>query len=167
MVAKKYQVFADITKRVKGEKPILVGGSAVEFYTQGAYKSLDLDVIAKKKYLEPVLKELGFKRSGRHWYTGDVSLEIVGAATKERIKTMKIGGHEFKVIGVEDLIIDRLNACKHWNSELDCEQAAYLLAGYMEHVDEKYLRIRAGEEKVAESLDALIKHLKKHSKNGS
>jgi predicted nucleotidyltransferase len=158
MVEKKYVVFGEISRKVKGEKPILVGGSAVEFYTQGAYKSLDLDVIAKKQLLEPVLRERGFKNSGRHWYSEDVSLEIVGSSTKERVKTMKIGESRFKVISVEDLIVDRLNACKHWASELDCEQAAYLFAGYSDRLDKLYLQTRAEEEKVADHLKKLTDH---------
>jgi predicted nucleotidyltransferase len=161
MVEKKYQVFGEISQRVKGEKPILVGGSAVEFYTQGAYKSLDLDILGKKKDIEPIMNEMGFKKSGRHWYTEDLSLEIVGSSTKERIKTMKIGDSEFKVISVEDLIVDRLNACRHWNSELDCEQASYLLAGYNDQMDMKYLQTRAKEEKVSEELKKLKKNPEK------
>lgn len=157
MVSKKYEVFGEISARVKGNKPILVGGSAVEFYTQGAYKSLDLDVIAKKKVLEPMLKEMGFKKSGRHWYTEDVSIEIVSSHTKERTKVMKIGGHEIRIISVEDLIVDRLNACKHWDSRLDCEQATYLLAGYWDVVDKGYLRERAKEERVLKLLNTLLR----------
>jgi hypothetical protein len=36
-------------------------------------------------------------------------------------------GLQCTIIGIEDLIIDRLNACKHWQSETDCEMVALLL----------------------------------------
>ncbi|MFQ5975945.1 MAG: hypothetical protein ACE5J5_06505 [Candidatus Hydrothermarchaeales archaeon] len=158
-MSRKYEVFGEISSKVKGEKPILVGGSAVEFYTQGAYKSLDLDVIAKQGALEPVLKSMGFKKSGRHWYTEDVSLEIVSSYTKLRTKNMKIGESEMRIISVEDIIVDRLNACKHWDSSLDCEQATYLLAGYWDVSDRDYLRKRAGEEKVLDTLEDFLEEV--------
>lgn len=157
MVTKKYIVFATITSKIQGKKPILVGGSAVEFYTQGAYKSLDLDVIARKKELEPTLKAMGFKKSGRHWFNEDVSLEIVSSHTKEKVKKVKIEKYTIHMISVEDLIVDRLNACKHWKSQLDCEQAEYLITAYYPVLNKTYLEKRAREEGVLKKLNTLKK----------
>jgi predicted nucleotidyltransferase len=155
VVKKKYIVFATITSKTKGKKPILVGGSAVEFYTQGAYKSLDLDVIAIKKELEPTLKAMGFKKSGRHWYNEDVSLKIVSSQTKEKVKKVNIEKYTIHMISVEDLIVDRLNACKYWKSQLDCEQAEYLLKAYYPSLNKTYLEKRAREEGVSKRLNTL------------
>ena len=47
------------------------------------------------------------------------------------------------VIGLEDLIIDRMNACKPWRSEVDCEMAELLIVRYREELDWAYLEQRA------------------------
>jgi len=57
-----------------------------------------------------------------------------------------------KVVGVEDLIIDRLAAAKFWRSERDAEQASALFQGFMDRLDIEYLRRRAREENVEDLL---------------
>jgi len=52
-------------------------------------------------------------------------------------------GRHCIMVGLEDLIIDRLNACKHWKSETDCEMATLLVARYREELDRAYLERRA------------------------
>lgn len=42
------------------KKPILVGGSAVEFYTRGMSKNIDMDIVADRKVIEPLLIGQGF-----------------------------------------------------------------------------------------------------------
>ncbi len=49
------------------------------------------------------------------------------------------------VIGIEDIIIDRMNACKHWKSKIDCEMAELLIAKYKKEIEWKYLLRKAGE----------------------
>jgi len=44
------------------------------------------------------------------------------------------------------LIVDRLNACKHWKPQYDCEQAQVLLEVYSEKIDQEYLKKRMKEE---------------------
>jgi hypothetical protein len=40
-------------------------------------------------------------------------------------------------------MIDRLNACKHWKSEIDCEMAELLIMRYAKELDWAYLEKRA------------------------
>jgi len=49
------------------------------------------------------------------------------------------------VLGVEDLLIDRLRAWVHWKSDEDGRWAQRLAALYAERLDWAYLRSRAGE----------------------
>jgi len=44
------------------------------------------------------------------------------------------------------LIVDRLNACKHWKSQYDCEQAQVLVGAYSGKLDWEYLKKRMKEE---------------------
>jgi len=39
-----------------------------------------------------------------------------------------------------------LNACKHWKSQYDCEQAQVLVGAYSEKLDWEYLKERMTEE---------------------
>ncbi len=40
-------------------------------------------------------------------------------------------------------VIDRLNACKHWKSEIDCEMVELLAKKYFNELDWSYLEERA------------------------
>lgn len=43
------------------------------------------------------------------------------------------------VIGIEDIILDRLRACVHWKSSSDCEWAKRLYLMHAERLDMDYL----------------------------
>ena len=66
-----------------------------------------------------------------------------------------------KIIGIEDLIIDRMKACKHWKSETDCEMAELLVARYLEELDWAYLESRA--EKPENDISKELKELKRRA----
>ena len=64
---------------------------------------------------------MGFQKNPgeRHWYHEelDIALEIPGdylAGSIEKLTVVEIGGMECYIIGVEDLIVDRLAAAKFW-----------------------------------------------------
>jgi hypothetical protein len=56
------------------------------------------------------------------------------------------------VAGVEDLIVDRLVAAKHWKSARDAEQATAMFRSFEESIDTQYLKKRAKEEGVDDIL---------------
>lgn len=62
---------------------------------------------------------------------------------------MRTEGYVVFILGSEDQIVDRLNARVHWCSELDCDQAATLMAVHLEEIDGGCLRNRekTGREK--------------------
>ena len=66
-------------------------------------------------------------------------------------------------IGIEDLIIDRLNACKHWKSEIDCEMTELLVMRYGEELDWDYLdkKAKKPENDLVQELDELKTKAKK------
>ena len=57
-----------------------------------------------------------------------------------------------RVIGFEDIILDRLRACKHWTSARDCEQAESLLTLYCDGLDWEYLHRGAAAGATADML---------------
>lgn len=147
----KFRVLAEISEKLPGKKkPILVGGSAVEFYTRGTCKSIDIDLLADRDSLEKVLEKMGFSKIGRHWfYTKDVGIEVVGESPEgRRVNEVLHEGKLIRILSIEDLIVDRLNACKHWKSQYDCEQAQVLFGVYSGKLDLEYLKKRMKEEEL-------------------
>ena len=145
----KFRILAEISEKLSGnKKPILVGGSAVEFYTRGTCKSIDIDLLGDRESLVKLLEDMGFSKMGRHWfYTKDIGIEIVGSSAEgRRVNEVLHEGKLIRIISIEDLIVDRLNACKHWKSQYDCEQAHVLFAAYMDKLDMDYLKTRMKEE---------------------
>lgn len=144
-----------------GIKPVLVGGGAVEFYTSGGYTTFDIDVIADSQALEPVMAELGFTKQGRHWIREDIAtaIEAPGASLgseSHRVLEVQIEDMKVFVVGIEDLIIDRLNAFVHWKSKEDGRWAAHLITENQNQIDWDYLNTRAIEEKVDSGLAQIL-----------
>lgn len=145
--------------------PVVVGGHAVEFYTLGGYTTRDVDVvISDSEKVGDILKSLGFSRAGRHWYSDelDLALEFPSgplAGDMSRICEVVMEGLPVYVIGIEDLIIDRLNAFVHWKSARDGDWAMEMLALNISVIDREYLAERAATEGVGEALEAMLKRV--------
>jgi hypothetical protein len=63
-------------KSLCAEMPIVVGGEALEIYTQGGYTTGDIDLKGPKDCMESILKEWGFQRKGRIWFNPDLDIYI-------------------------------------------------------------------------------------------
>lgn len=76
-----------------------------------------------------------------------IAIEVpVGVLVEEDapLEIVEFGSElQCQIIGIEDLIIDRLNACKNWNSQIDCEMAELLVFRYIKELDWVYLENRA------------------------
>lgn len=152
-LSKKFDFLAEISSHFPdNKKPVLVGGSAVELYTRGLAKSIDLDLIADRSKIVPLLLGLKFKQMGRHFYKGRIYIEIPSDSLAGRSVILKYKDKKIRVISIEDLIIDRLSACKFWNSTYDCEQAQMLIEAYKDKLDRRYVAKRAEKEKVGDIL---------------
>jgi len=142
--------------------PVVVGGHAVEFYTAGNYTTVDIDLAGASEPVGQVLDSWGFEREGRHWFDESLGLivEVPGGSMTPgeaaHCVVLRVGRRTARIIGVEDLIIDRLAACKFWRHLESCEWAARLIATGTE-VDEEYLASRAIEEDVLDALAAAKK----------
>ena len=138
----------------------LVGGQAVETYTAGQFTTGDVDVTTTdREATESLLGRLGFKREGMVWLSEKlaIAVHIVGSypTRTENIRTVEVGPYRVRVVGVEELIVDRLKAAKFWKSGRDSEQAVVLFSGFRERIDLEYLTRRAREEEVDEVLAKL------------
>jgi len=133
--------------------PVLIGGLALSYYTREVYFTADIDLACvDRDALDAALREIDFVKKGRYWVHEGLDLaveapasELVGEdAPRETVEIE--GGLRCVVIGLEDLIVDRMNACKHWKSEVDCEMTELLVVRYREELDWAYLEKRAARK---------------------
>ena len=153
---KKIAIMAVVTKALKelNVKPIIVGGQAVEFYTSGGYTTMDIDMICEVSILkiDSKLKPLGFIREGKYWTLkdSDIAIEVPSgplAGSRDKITEVEVEkGLNVYLIGIEDIIIDRLNSYKYWNVESDKEWIIGMIFVNYEDIDWKYLLNRAEKE---------------------
>jgi hypothetical protein len=141
----------------KGEALFLVGGQAVETYTGGQFTTGDIDITTTDRALtEAFLGRLGFTREGMIWLNAKLgfAVHIVGSypSRSQKARSVEVGPYKIRVTGVEDLIVDRLVAAKHWKSVRDAEQATALFRSFEESIDLEYLKKRAMEERVGDIL---------------
>lgn len=169
---KKRAVFIGILSneivRRGGKPPIIVGGEAVELYTQGSYTTGDIDIKSPKTITEDILKEWGFDKRERSWsYTSlDIYVDWLGESLDEgsdaekRVINLKIADkYEVRIVSIEDLIIDRLNAYKWWKDEDSLMWAKVLVqvkAKMNESLDLDYLNKRAKDEEIEELLKEVV-----------
>lgn len=134
------------------EIPTIIGGCALSYYSREVYFTADIDLAyADRDALDEVLKTIGFKKEGRYWISEDLKLAVEAPASAligedSPVEIVEIDeGLQCKIIGIEDLIIDRLNACKHWKYETDCEMVYLLVRKYLGELDWEYLEKKAAE----------------------
>ena len=159
-LARKMLLIGYLTERLEKENPesvYVVGGQAVETYTAGQFRTGDIDIVTPdSKAAEQILKRIGFEREGMIWLNKALGLaiHIVGlfARNSEKARIIHVGPYKVRIVGVEDLIVDRLAAAKFWNSQVDLEQAKALWKGFRKQIDLQYLRRRARDEKVEDFL---------------
>lgn len=156
-----------------GERPLLVvGGLAVEIHTAGNYTTRDIDLRGPGRTLERLLLELGFVRRGSGNFAHpelDIYVDWLGEGalppqeSVERIVTLQVAEDLYcQIIGLEDLVIDRLAAAVHWKDEDSLLWAGELLAAQREagqHPDLEYPRQRAAAEEVLPELESLLRTL--------
>lgn len=150
-------ILAEALKKIN-QDPILVGGAAVEFYTQGGYATSDIDLVAPGgPALIEVMKGLGFEKLGKDFVHQDFNIyvEFPGSALKpnERIQKIKVDSTFLSIISLEDLIVDRLYSFKFWQSGIDGYNAMLLFESGP--LDEEHLLNRVREEEVGDAFQAV------------
>ena len=143
-------------------EPILVGGAAMEFYTAGGYATSDMDLaLPATAEVDAAFDRLGFEKEGRYWLRSDLDLLVeapapAGLPGEDAPRTeVDIDGMRVVIIGIEDLLLDRLRAWVHWQSREDERWARRLALLHSDRIDWSYLRART--EPVAEEAAALEK----------
>ncbi|MFD1036583.1 hypothetical protein ACFQ15_18275 [Sphingomonas hankookensis] len=158
-------MFAAVSEalRATGQpRPILVGGAAVEYWSGSAVATGDFDLCSPvQSELEAVMRDHGFVRpSGagvatRGWIHPELALgfEIVGSVPldglvdRNRIPLIEniLPDATFAILGVEDLIADRMGQYASGTAPDRIEQARLLFHLHPD-LDRDYLERRVREE---------------------
>jgi hypothetical protein len=129
-------------------EPIVVGGTAEEYWAGGEYHPTDLDLCPRPSAIDiKALTNVGLRRRGRHWVRGDlpVAVEFPGSGDDiQRTVAVKVGGVSVLMISCEDLYLDRVRqATVSWPREdVSFDSAlAISLTNYI-RLDWEYVRSR-------------------------
>ena len=147
--------------------PTLVGGGAVELYTGGAYRTGDLDFVGVvTAAVAKRMGEAGFERRGRHWIheRHRLFLEFPDDALDRGnvVATIRVGTTSVVVIGLEELMVDRLAAWQFWRSEIDGYNAWLLWSSGNHRPNLARLRALAERNEAAAALDSLVAFARTH-----
>lgn len=120
----------------RGIGVVLVGGAVVSVYTDGAYRSGDLDFVEEELFGDrtgAAMLELGFQREGRHFVHPDcrhLFVEFVsgplGIGADEKIvpREEPVDGNVLKILSPTDCVRDRLASYIHFHARECLDQAA-------------------------------------------
>jgi len=158
-----------ILEEESGSRDVIVGTMATNCYVKG-YFSEDLDVvpISGAEALKSAMSKTGFEDRGQgHWYSpdADVLIQINTpplSDSVDRLNEVEVEApwgekRRVSVVGIEGLLVDRINGCKFWEHQPYCEQAITLLDAYFDLLDREYLEKRLKEENSFDKYRELLK----------
>ncbi len=153
-----------------GIRPVIVGGLAVQFYTWGGYATQDIDlVISDREIAKKVLEELGFERpfGERNWYYAGkgIVIEVPGeklAGSPEKVLKIATGHGEIFLIGLEDIVLDRIEGYAATGSSGDRFWAESMLAVHYPEIDWPYLHKEAARRGFLPAVESVQKAARKH-----
>ncbi|MGA8542822.1 MAG: hypothetical protein WB947_04695 [Thermoplasmata archaeon] len=132
----------------------VVGGSAIEIYTEGDYVSGDLDlVVDSRPRVVAALKRWGFRDEGKLWskqdwgiYPDVMQQRATGSRRLTEIISTPVGS--FRISGVEDLIVKRIRESVAWQDRQEAFAQAVLLVKHTEAngIDWDYIEFYARRE---------------------
>lgn len=156
----------------KGIDTVLVGGAVAAIYSNGLYRSGDLDFVHLSftvKGLEEAMLELGFRkidvRRYRHPRCKHILIEFpggppvgIGEDYKIKPRTVKFKGSVIKIFSPTDCVKDRLAGYIYFKREENLNQA--VLVAKAQGVSYAKIKAWCANEKAEWAYDAFLKKLK-------
>jgi hypothetical protein len=157
--------FGALLSRATESAIVIVGGSAIQIYTEGRYVSQDIDVVGPKGRISSTLRRWGFKHeSGRsrrtYWVKRPVGLvDLVGTSLKSNlpIRTLQTPYGSVSLGPLEDLITRRLMRAGREQSKELFQEAVLLASRYNDTLDWDYIQADAKYEHVTPLYEQLRK----------
>jgi hypothetical protein len=147
------------------KEPIVVGGTAEEYWTADEYHETDLDLcVSVGDEEERLLTKFGFRIHGRHWMRDDIAVAVEFPDSRidgDDARTMlaSFGEGAARIIGVDDLYLDRLRQAtmREDREGIEFHSALAVAVSCFEQIDWSYVRsklstVRGFEPAVGESM---------------
>lgn len=145
-----------------GMRVTLVGGSAIEVYAPGIFKSGDIDLVIEslsgpshRGRLDPVFAGLGFQKFGRHWKRDDLFVEVPSQSMEDPSEVVRVGHFPLRIVSKEVLLADRVVGFKHWRHTAYGAQAIEMIAAFGSALKEHILKPRLEKEGAVDAFEAL------------
>jgi hypothetical protein len=116
-----------------GIEVVLAGGAVVSIYTENEYESNDLDFIQTglTRKVDTAMKELAFKKDGRHWKHAHTAYWVefppgpvqVGDEIVRSFSRRETRFGALRLLAPTESVMDRLATYYHWNDPQGLEQA--------------------------------------------
>ena len=149
---RRHLLVAAALAEVLPDEPVVVGGTAEEYWTTVEYHETDLDLcVPLGPRAAAKLSSLGLLKEGRHWVhpLSGVAVEIPASfidGDPARTVVVPLAPGRARIIGVEDLYLDRLRRATVDESyeNFSFQSALAIAADRFEQIDWSYIRARLG-----------------------
>ena len=143
--------------------PVIVGGTAEEFWGGHEYHETDLDLVASLTAEgKATLRALGFEAHGRHWIRPGTGLivefpDVQIDGDEKLIETQMVGGGFARIIGLDDLYVDRLKQAttNEPQEDIHFQSALAVAASRYDDINWKYVSGRIAATITTEPLVGL------------
>jgi hypothetical protein len=133
--------------------PIVVGGTAEEYWTAAEYHQTDLDLCLFLTRDDRIaLERLGFRREGRHWTHPRINVAVEFPDSRidgdeSRTAEARVGPGSARIIGLDDLYIVWLRQATidERREGVEFQSALAVVAARYEDIDWSYIRGRIKE----------------------
>jgi len=167
-ILKKLSIMAIVAEefRKENEELIVVGGQAVEFYTSGGYATDDIDILteATVEQVQDIFFKLGFEKSNKYWVLENLFIEIPsGPLDGDKNKVIKIRLDKelfINLIGIEDIILDRLSRYSYWGEFSDKEWIISMISNNEKIIDIEYVREKSEKKDLTKILNYFLEIVK-------
>lgn len=174
---RRHLLIAAALTEVLTDEPVIVGGVAEDYWAAGVYKETDLDLCVPLNDRDiDALRSLGFEREGRHWYhpACHVAVEFPDDRIDgdiERTVVEPIAGGRARIIGVEDLYLDRVRQAtmNEGHEGVEFMSALAIAAARFDEMDWSYIRVRIRnaverERLVGEPMQRLSRRIRRRAR---
>lgn len=155
----------------EGISCVLVGGAVVSIYTDGAYQSGDLDLIAgDRTRLPDALAKIGFKPSKSRYFKHPECEHLVLGFPKGPVELgeqypvipaeILVGGRVIKLLSPTDCVKDRMASFIHWKSKDAFNQALLVCKAQAGKINMRDLAEWCDGEGASSAFKELASHLK-------
>lgn len=146
-------IISDYIKKKYDLDLTVVGGLSVEVYSGGGYTTQDIDFVGvnHEKIMEGLVN-LGFRRIGKDSVHDKLNIYVevpssVLEGSQERVINIETQDHyRLAIIGIDDILIDRLRALVQWDEKMQEEWIFLLLKNHFDEIDYSYIQDKLTDE---------------------